>query len=849
MVATGKKRTARYLQGDRFRGPLGEGTLTLVRKKGLFPYEITWWNGRSEIYSAEQIERYGYQYLPPDSGVEDIEEEEVGLFDGDFSRESEKSITPELTWKDWVKGDRVCSEKNGKHGVVEKLKFRPQSVFILWDDTADPVEYSPADLELLEISLGLASTSASTSEDFSREQQWEVGDRCTLIPDNSRSAAEQWQPGELIVVEVNGQNIKVQSVENPDIQSVIFSKFLQPCSDNSTSAQVLASDFPSQDSKSEGLPLSCCAKSTTIAEIFSFSDTQEYQSPATLSGKTGNTSEEQSTLLQLPLLANLSQSKGSDLPPTTQETVSQPSSKRSPKSNRRTSRSKTSRACSVALTDPDTKSDTLAESSPTFPSAGTMSSGSWSAQEHLERPSLESGCSWLEGPTGLSSTGRAPGLNRLETLLVRKNALQTGEVINPAFLEDAFEIPRGWTDPLELRAATELLEAEGQRSETVLTPELPPSPSVESSTLTESPQVEGIRSLLKSTHIDWDNQSAENQSLLMKLLSVRSLEKISGRLHVLESVNKVLPEASRCAYSPIQEERMWDIPHFKQVVKNIKTKVEPNEAPWEILEYYRSCWKRFEKWEKAANKPKTPTTPILESPPLPSGECSTLTESLKTEEELTPVDDPSVIGRHYWCDRHTVTVTIETLHNWRETPRSPEIIRAARCRPWWHHDRWGNKFPSIMVLRLDELVEIEELSCPLPDRALDAQVRSLEKFQIPVRPITGISQDSHPTTERVDSLEKPETQPTTKQIGSLYQYTANKSDKLGNISTYPKVEGDRLREEDAHWYWGFSYVEKQNGKWRDKSAAVPRKKLPEVKAALREGKNYTYILQQVLGKD
>jgi hypothetical protein len=86
-------------------------------------------------------------------------------------------------------------------------------------------------------------------------------------------------------------------------------------------------------------------------------------------------------------------------------------------------------------------------------------------------------------------------------------------------------------------------------------------------------------------------------------------------------------------------------------------------------------------------------------------------------------------------------------------------------------------------------------------------------------------------------------------VGSLYQYTANKADKAGNISAYPKVEGDRLREEDSHWYWGFSYVEKQNGKWRDKSAAVPRKKLAEVRAALREGRNYTYILQQVLGKD
>ena len=96
------------------------------------------------------------------------------------------------------------------------------------------------------------------------------------------------------------------------------------------------------------------------------------------------------------------------------------------------------------------------------------------------------------------------------------------------------------------------------------------------------------------------------------------------------------------------------------------------------------------------------------------------------------------------------------------------------------------------------------------------------------------------------SLEK--SQPSTKQTGSLYQYTANKENKAGIIQTYPKVESERKREEDSHWYWGLSYVEKQNGRWRDKSAAVPRSKLSQVRTALREGKPYTYILQEILGK-
>jgi hypothetical protein len=87
-----------------------------------------------------------------------------------------------------------------------------------------------------------------------------------------------------------------------------------------------------------------------------------------------------------------------------------------------------------------------------------------------------------------------------------------------------------------------------------------------------------------------------------------------------------------------------------------------------------------------------------------------------------------------------------------------------------------------------------------------------------------------------------------KQTGSIYQYTANKADKLLNIHTYPKVEGERKREEDSHWYWGFSYVEKERGKWRDKSAAIPKSKVSAVRAALRDGKPYTYILEKILGK-
>lgn len=252
-------------------------------------------------------------------------------------------------------------------------------------------------------------------------------------------------------------------------------------SDSSTCVLGWELDSHSPDSSSENLPLLAYANAMNTAEISSPSDIQACQSLETSNDTTGEPLEE-STSLQPPLLANLSAFKENDLEPTMSETVSQQSSKRSPKSNRRTSRSRTSKDSLAAPSDLVTKSDTLPESSPSFPSAGTMSNGSWSAADTLERPSLESGCSWLESPSGLSSTGRAPGLNRLESRLVKDQALQTGEVINPAFLEDAFEIPLGWTDPLELRPATELLGGKEKRSVTASTPESPPSPSNECST-------------------------------------------------------------------------------------------------------------------------------------------------------------------------------------------------------------------------------------------------------------------------------------------------------------------------------------------------------------------------------
>jgi hypothetical protein len=115
----------------------------------------------------------------------------------------------------------------------------------------------------------------------------------------------------------------------------------------------------------------------------------------------------------------------------------------------------------------------------------------------------------------------------------------------------------------------------------------------------------------------------------------------------------------------------------------------------------------------------------------------------------------------------------------------------------------------VIVLPLEDLVEIREFSCELPD--------SLGKNEGVVR------------------------------VGSVYRYTSKKTDKSGTVNIYPKVEVDRCRDIDDHWFWGFSYNEKVEGKWRSRTAAIPKKKLSTVREALSSGSSYLELLRLIKG--
>ena len=89
------------------------------------------------------------------------------------------------------------------------------------------------------------------------------------------------------------------------------------------------------------------------------------------------------------------------------------------------------------------------------------------------------------GALSCSFDGRRPTGNTFSVAKTKKlGILQKNEVFNPEWLEQEFGLPIGWTDPLVCRAATELIELEGQHSETVSTPDLLKSHGNEYSTLT-----------------------------------------------------------------------------------------------------------------------------------------------------------------------------------------------------------------------------------------------------------------------------------------------------------------------------------------------------------------------------
>ena len=284
-----------------------------------------------------------------------------------------------------------------------------------------------------------------------------------------------------------------------------FAPFPQKiCSNNgSTYAVELGQDSPTQELNCGEEAQTSSVNGMTTAEISSSNDSQNQKYLPTsenLNGLSQNLTEEL-TLLQPALHANHSQLKGNDSEPTTSETVSQQSLVQLNDLNPSLPSSKTSQDCSVVLGDQDLETErTSTTFSVIYPPAGTMQNGNVSAAPTLDRPGIEKDSLLLRSPGALSSTGkgRPPGQTKLESQLKKLGLIAPGEVVNPEFLEDGFNLPLGWTSPTETRTAMELAQLElpaeteltaiaAVPSETVSTGESQPLDSVELSTSVKPP--------------------------------------------------------------------------------------------------------------------------------------------------------------------------------------------------------------------------------------------------------------------------------------------------------------------------------------------------------------------------
>ena len=71
--------------------------------------------------------------------------------------------------------------------------------------------------------------------------------------------------------------------------------------------------------------------------------------------------------------------------------------------------------------------------------------------------------------------------------------------------------------------------------------------------------------------------------------------------------------------------------------------------------------------------------------------------------------------------------------------------------------------------------------------------------------------------------------------GCLYQYIENKKLKNGSIVSYPRVDGERNKHNYGHWRWGYSWEEKIDGKWRNRSVGVSNKIVHAVENMINNG--------------
>ena len=83
------------------------------------------------------------------------------------------------------------------------------------------------------------------------------------------------------------------------------------------------------------------------------------------------------------------------------------------------------------------------------------------------------------------------------------------------------------------------------------------------------------------------------------------------------------------------------------------------------------------------------------------------------------------------------------------------------------------------------------------------------------------------------------------QSGSLHQYVKKVVGENGEIMEYPKVVGERDRNNINHWNYQLTWKVKIDGKWRTQCRSVPRHKVESIEQILRDGRGLAVAIDKL----
>ena len=283
---------------------------------------------------------------------------------------------------------------------------------------------------------------------------------------------------------------------------------------SSTSVPALAPAFRWPPALSEASTSSGCARETLIAQEFSRVDIQEFGCTK-MSINSPQQPQGTSTSLQPALLANLFPSLEKDKESTTVETVSLPWCDLLEWHPRSILLSKMWWDYLAAHFGQVRQRVATSNSSYKTCRGGTVWNGSRFPAPCLSHLSTENGYFYLESPSAMScppgSKYAPPGQTPLEWRLTKLGVLKKRECLHPETLESFYELPTGWTDPLEPRSAIELIARDGLHLE---------MPSIGGLQLSHSPESSKFQELGDKTMQATETLQIEDQNLFNQVESV-----------------------------------------------------------------------------------------------------------------------------------------------------------------------------------------------------------------------------------------------------------------------------------------------------------------------------------------